>query len=169
MWGDTEPWYEQHWQQFCDCNSPKYCHESSRWNERQAPETIRATMKPPFSQFYQTSPEKSVLYPVSFTSNSLIVSILWVGILLFLILLNKDLSSPEASSKACEVLFWSPLHVSKLLWDNVVERRPPGEQLIGFWQDGPNICFKQKASAYFTFIFHNLQKQPAKIQQGRIH
>lgn len=38
-----------------------------------------------------------------------------------------------------------------------------GKQLIRFWQGGPNICFKQKTSAYFTFIFHNLQKQPAKI------
>lgn len=64
--------------------------------------------------------------------------------------------------------FWSPLPVSELLWGNAIRGRPPGEQLIRFWQDPPNICFKQKTSAYLTFIFHNLQKQPAKIQQGRI-
>lgn len=96
-----------------------------------------------------------------------IIWFVWNGIFLFLILFNKDLYV-QNSSKACKVLFWSPLHASKLLWDNVVGGRPPGEQLIGFWQGGPNICFKQKTSAYFTFIFHNLQKQPAKIQQGRI-
>lgn len=43
------------------------------------------------------------------------------------------------------------------------EKKTLGKQLIRFWQGGPNICFKQKTSAYFTFIFHNLQKQPAKI------
>lgn len=43
------------------------------------------------------------------------------------------------------------------------EEETQGKQLIRFWQRGPNICFKQKTSAYFTFIFHNLQKQPAKI------
>lgn len=46
---------------------------------------------------------------------------------------------------------------------NGEEEETQGKQLIRFWQRGPNICFKQKTSAYFTFIFHNLQKQPAKI------
>lgn len=91
----------------------------------------------------------------------------WLGYFYFYFSITKT-SKYKACLKFPWSAFWSPFRVSELLWGNAVRGRPPGEQLIRFWQDPPNICFKQKTSAYLTFIFHNLQKQPAKIQQGRI-
>lgn len=77
------------------------------------------------------------------------------------------LKSGSWKIKQCPIVLRSPnpscFHKALGQYRGWGEKKTPGKQLIRFWQGGPNICFKQKTSAYFTFIFHNLQKQPAKI------
>ena len=87
-WGDTGPWNEQYWQQFCDCNSPGYCWKSSR-QQMKGPREYHGSNEPThFPILSRTTGEKcyasSILYQKQSDSFRL-------GHFLFLILLNKDL------------------------------------------------------------------------------
>ena len=71
VWGDTGPWYEQYWQQFCDCNSQGYCWKSSRW-QMKGPREYHGSNEPTHFPILSRTTRESVLHPASYTRNNLI-------------------------------------------------------------------------------------------------
>lgn len=100
VWGATGPRCEQHWQQFWDYNSLRYCYKSSRWpNERQAAREYHGNTEPALSPSLSSSSREKCSVSSDFYQT---VWFLWIGIFLFLIPFNKDLQGqklPQRSMK----------------------------------------------------------------------
>lgn len=88
----------------------------------------------------------------------------WISLLCYYISLKALSKQPKMPLRAVTVTkshHYVAVRLQTGLW-TCIACRTPTRPLIEFWQTGLNICFKQKTSAYFRFVFHKLKAQPAK-------